>query len=92
MSDNSAVGDFKKYGWLLNLVGVYLGLCVAMHFIFSPDEQYNAIIKKCGDSSAFCACQAQAIVDQRGFLNTPLIILGLKTYKAVAPMCSGHKG
>lgn len=92
MSDNVATSEFKKYGWVFNAIGVYLGLCIAMHFIYSPDEQYNDIVKHCGDSSAFCACQAQAIVDQRSFLTQPLVLIGLKTFKKVGPMCSSYKG
>lgn len=87
MSENAAAPELKKYGWIVNVIGAYLGVCLAMHFLYSPEEQYNDILKHCGDSSAFCACQAQAIVDQRSFLTQPLFLVGFKTYKKVAPMC-----
>ncbi|MCP8896355.1 hypothetical protein KYK29_15615 [Shinella daejeonensis] len=91
MSGSSATDGFKKFGWMFNLVGAWIGLCIAMHFIYSPDQQYNDIVKHCGNSSAFCACQAQAIVDQRSFLVQPLFLVGLKTYRNVAPMCAQYK-
>lgn len=90
MSGNAANG-YEKFGWVFTLMGVWLGLCLVMSFIYTTDEQYNDIIKHCGDSSAFCACQAQAIVDQRSFLSQPLFMVGLKTYRKVGPMCAQYK-
>lgn len=90
MSDSAAADNLlKKYGWIFNLLGIYLGLCLAIQFIYPPEKLYNDVIKRCGESSAFCACQAQAMVDQRSFLTEPLFFVGLKTYKKVGPMCRG---
>lgn len=92
MSEKSTELDLKKLAWLGNLAAIYVGVCIGLHFIYPPNQQYNDIIKHCGNSSAFCACQAQAIVDQRNFFTQPLIFIGLKTFRKVAPMCAANRG
>lgn len=85
------MSDNNNFRWLAYGIGGWLGLCITMNLIYSPDEQYNDIIRHCGDNSAFCACQAQAVVDQRSFLSQPLLLVGLKTYRNVASMCARYR-
>ena len=74
--------------WAFNLGGAYLGIALAMHFLIYPNsEAYNDAIRKCGRQSEFCACQAQAYVDQRNFLTTPLALVGLVTYRETTSAC-----
>jgi hypothetical protein len=54
------MSDNNNFRWLAYGIGGWLGLCITMNLIYSPDEQYNDIIRHCGDSSAFCACQPAA--------------------------------
>ena len=75
--------------WAINLGGAYLGISLAVKLFLYPDNQmYDDSINKCGKLSAFCACQAQALVDQYTILNAPLWIIGTYKPRNAAAQCA----